>query len=131
MIFGLTDETYSLLCTTKVPKDVEEDQFLFAVSILDQSYWVIGSAIGGLAGNFLPFNSEGIDFAMTALFVVIFVEQWMDQKNRLPELVGVAAAVVCLWIFGADGFVLPSMLLIVLILFVGRKRLERREDKCQ
>ena len=131
MIFGLTDETYSLLCTTKVPKDVEEDQFLFAVSILDQSYWVIGSAIGGLAGNFLPFNSEGIDFAMTALFVVIFVEQWMDQKNRLPELVGVAAAVICLWIFGADGFVLPSMLLIVLILFVGRKRLERREDKCQ
>ena len=82
MIFGLTDETYSLLCTTKVPEDVEEDQFLLAVSLLDQSYWVIGSMIGGIAGNFLPFDSEGIDFAMTALFVVIFVEQWMEKKNR-------------------------------------------------
>lgn len=129
MIFGLTDETYSLLCTTKVPKGVEEDKFLFAVSVLDQSYWVIGSAIGGLAGNFLPFDSEGIDFAMTALFVVIFVEQWMDRKNRLPELIGVAAALICLNIFGADGFVLPSMLMITFILFVGKKRLERSDNE--
>ena len=64
MIFGLTDETYSLLCTTKIPEGVEEEKFLFAISIMNQSYWVIGSAIGGLAGSFLPFNSEGIDFAM-------------------------------------------------------------------
>lgn len=128
MIFGLTDETYSLLCTTKIPEGVEEDKFLFAVSVLDQSYWVIGSVIGGLAGNFLPFDSEGIDFAMTALFVVIFVEQWMERKNRLPELVGVASALICLCVFGADSFVLPSMLMITFILFVGRKRLERSED---
>ena len=112
MIFGLTDETYSLLCTTRVPEGVEEDKFLFAISIMNQSYWVVGSAIGGLAGAMLPINSEGIDFAMTALFVVIFVEQWMDQKNRIPEMVGVAAAFLCLQIFGADGFVLPSMILI-------------------
>ena len=79
MIFGLTDETYSLLCTTNVPEGVEEEKFLFAISIMNQSYWVIGSAIGGLAGTLIPFNSEGIDFAMTALFVVIFVEQWMDR----------------------------------------------------
>ena len=71
MIFGLTDETYSLLCTTRVPEGVEEDKFLFAISIMNQSYWVVGSAIGGLAGAMLPINSEGIDFAMTALFVVI------------------------------------------------------------
>lgn len=129
MIFGLTDETYSLLCTTKVPEDVDEEKFLFAISIMNQSYWVIGSVIGSLAGTLIPFNSEGIDFAMTALFVVIFVEQWMDKKNRVPGVIGVAAAFVCLQIFGADNFVLPSMLLIVLLLFVGRTRLERGGEK--
>lgn len=128
MIFGLTDETYSLLCTTNVPEDVEEEKFLFAISIMNQSYWVIGSAIGGLAGAMLPINSEGIDFAMTALFVVIFVEQWLDRKNRIPEMIGVGAAFLGLQIFGADGFVLPSMLLIVLVLFLGRTRLDREED---
>ena len=111
------------------PGDVEEDQFLLAVSLLDQSYWVIGSMIGGIAGNFLPFDSEGIDFAMTALFVVIFVEQWMEKKNRAPEVIGVLAACFCLQIFGADGFVLPAMLLITLLLFVGRKRLEGGEEE--
>ena len=132
MIFGLTDETYSLLCTTKIPEGVEEEKFLFAISIMNQSYWVIGSAIGGLAGSFLPFNSEGIDFAMTALFVVIFVEQWMDAKNRIPETIGVAAAFLCLQIFGADSFVLPSMLLIIMILFAGRRKLDEREvAKCR
>lgn len=124
MIFGLTDETYSLLCTTKVPKGVEEEKFLFAISLMNQSYWIIGSAIGGIAGVLIPFNSEGIEFAMTALFVVIFVEQWMEAKNRIPELLGVAAAFVCLQIFGVDGFVLPSMILITLVLLLGRKKLE-------
>lgn len=124
MIFGLTDETYSLLCTTKVPKGVEEEKFLFAISLMNQSYWIIGSAIGGIAGALIPFNSEGIEFAMTALFVVIFAEQWMEEKNRIPELLGVAATFVCLQIFGVDGFVLPSMILITLVLLLGRKRLE-------
>lgn len=132
MIFGLTDETYSLLCTTRIPDDVEEEKFLLAISMMNQSYWIIGSAIGGLAGALLPFNAEGIDFAMTALFVVIFVEQWMDARNRIPEMVGVAAAFVCLQVFGMDKFVLPSMLLIIMILFISRTRLERRvEETCR
>lgn len=132
MIFGLTDETYSLLCTTKIPEDVEEDKFLFAISIMNQSYWVVGSAIGGIAGSMLPFSSEGIDFAMTALFVVIFVEQWMDARNRVPEITGVAAAFICLQIFGMDSFVLPSMILIVLVLFIGRTKIERRvKETCR
>ncbi|MGF0031978.1 AzlC family ABC transporter permease [Bariatricus sp. SGI.154] len=132
MIFGLTDETYSLLCTTKVPEGVAEDKFLFAISLMDQSYWVLGSAIGALAGTLIPFHSEGIDFAMTALFVVIFVEQWMDRKNRIPEVIGVAAAFICLQIFGADSFVLPTMLFIIMILLVARTRLERKGDAiCQ
>lgn len=128
MIFGLTDETYSLLCTTKVPEGVDESKFMLAISLLDQSYWVLGSAIGALAGTYLPIPSEGIDFAMTALFVVIFVEQWMEKKNRIPEIIGVAAAVLCLLVFGAKQFVLPTMLLIVTVLFMGRRRMEVKDD---
>ena len=130
MIFGLTDETYSLLCTTNVPKDVDENKFLFAISVMDHSYWVLGSAIGAIAGTVLPINSEGIDFAMTALFVVIFIEQWMDRKNRLPEIIGVVVAIASLIIFGASNFVLPAMLAIVALLFVGRKKLDKEEESC-
>ncbi|MBQ8559268.1 MAG: AzlC family ABC transporter permease [Tyzzerella sp.] len=129
MIFGLTDETYSLLCTTKVPEDVDEEKFLLAITILDHSYWTLGGAIGAIAGTLLPINSEGIDFAMTALFVVVFIEQWMEKKNRIPEIIGVAVAFISLQIFGADSFVLPAMLCIMLVLFAGRKRLEQREDE--
>jgi 4-azaleucine resistance transporter AzlC len=132
MIFALTDETYSLLCTTKVPKGVDESKFLFAISVLDHSYWVLGSVIGAIAGTLLPISSEGIEFAMTALFVVIFVEQWMDKRsNRIPELIGVAMAILSLVIFGAENFVLPAMLAIVALLFVGRKKLEQEGTKCQ
>lgn len=131
MIFGLTDETYSLLCTTKIPKDVDESKFLFAISVLDHSYWILGSAIGAIAGTLLPISSEGIEFAMTALFVVIFIEQWMEQKNRIPEMIGVMMAVMCLLIFGADHFVLPTMLGIIVFLFVGRKKLDKEDELCR
>lgn len=126
MIFGLTDETYSLLCTTDTPEGVAEDKFLFAIATLNQSYWVIGSAIGGLAGAYIPFNAEGIDFAMTALFVVIFVEQWMEGSNRIPAVLGIVCAVISIGIFGTASFILPCMLCIVLFLFVGRSRLETK-----
>lgn len=131
MIFALTDETYSLLCTTKIPKGVEEDKFLFAISVLDHGYWILGSAIGAIAGTLLPISSEGIEFAMTALFVVIFIEQWMDKKNRIPEIIGVVTATVALLIFGPDSFVLPAMLAIVALLFIGRKNLEKEGMICR
>lgn len=131
MIFSLTDETYSLLCTTKIPSDVQEDKFLFAIAILNQIYWVVGSIIGGIAGDFLPFDSAGIDFAMTALFIVIFVEQWLDKTNRVPEIIGVLAALLGLQIFGAARFILPTMIVIVLILFIGRKKLDGGNEICQ
>ncbi len=130
MIFGLTDETYSLLCTAKVPKEVEEEKFLFAISALDQSYWVIGSAIGGILKSVLPFNAEGIEFAMTALFVVIFIEQWLERKNRLPAVIGAGSALLCLQIFGSGSFVFPTMILSILILFASRKRLEKEVGTC-
>ena len=125
MMFSLTDETYALLAGVEAPEGVEPRDFYFAIALLDQLYWIAGSVIGAVAGALITINTQGIDFAMTALFVVIFVEQWMDAKNRAPEVIGVAAAFICLQIFGADSFVLPSMLLIVLVLFVGRTRLER------
>lgn len=131
MIFGLTDETYSLLCATNIPDGVDEEKFLFAISLLDQSYWIIGSAIGGAAGTLLPINSKGIDFAMTALFVVIFVEQWFQKKNRAPAVIGVTVSFLALQIFGADKFVLPSMLIIIAVLFAGKKRLDAEVRECR
>lgn len=129
MIFGLTDETYSLLCTTKVPKDVDEEKFLLAIVLMDHFYWILGSAIGAIAGTLLPISSEGIEFAMTALFVVIFIEQWMEKKNRIPEIIGIVVAFISLQVFGADSFVLPAMLCIMLVLFASRKKLEKGEDE--
>ena len=129
LVFGLTDETYSLLCTTNIPEDVDDEKFLLAITLLNQIYWIIGSAIGGIAGTVIPFDSTGIDFAMTALFVVIFLEQWFQKKNRIPAVIGVVVSFICLQIFGADHFVLPSMLIIIGVLFMSRKKLETEELK--
>lgn len=128
LIFSLTDETYSLYFITKVPPDVEEDKFLFAIAVLDQSYWIIGSGIGALLGNIMPFDATGIDFAMTALFVVIMVEQWMEKKNRPSVIIGLICGLVCLLIFGAENFILPTMICIMVILLLGRHTLESAED---
>lgn len=127
LIFSLTDETFSLLCSAEAPQGVNKGWFLFFISLLDQIYWVVGSALGGLLGSVLPFNTKGIDFAMTALFVVIFVEQWKSSKNHIPALTGLVGSALCLLIFGASNFILPSMIVIVLIMTVFRKNLE--EDK--
>lgn len=124
LIFSLTDETYSLYFVTKVPPDVEEDKFLFAIAVLDQSYWVIGSGIGALLGNIMPFDATGIDFAMTALFVVIMIEQWMEKKNRKSVIIGLICGLVCLLIFGTENFILPTMICIMAILLFGRRTLE-------
>lgn len=121
MIFSLTDETYSLYFSAKIPKEVDEDKFLFAIAVLDHSYWILGSAIGALLGNVMPFDAEGIDFAMTALFIVIMVEQWMDRKNRGSVMTGLLCGVLCLLIFGAEQFILPTMGCIMGIL-LGRKK---------
>ncbi len=128
LIFSLTDESYSLLCTTDVPADVDRGRFLFAISSLNQSYWVIGSGIGGALGMALPFSSEGIDFAMTALFLVIFTEQAFDKKNHIPQIIGVACAFVSLQIFGVSHFIMPAMLSMIGILLIGRSRLTRRDN---
>ncbi|MEE1313969.1 MAG: AzlC family ABC transporter permease [Lachnospiraceae bacterium] len=129
MIFSLTDETYSLFFITKVPKDVDKDKFMFSIALLDQLYWITGSAIGAIAGSLIPFNAEGIDFAMTALFVVIFVEQWLTSKNHLPALTGLVCGLICLMIFGSDNFILPTMISIMIILLSCRKVMEKEEGE--
>lgn len=120
LIFGLTDETYSLVSREKLPEGIDKILYFFLVSLFDQCYWVTGTLLGSLAGK-LPINFDGIDFALTALFVTIFVEQWLSNPNHFPAIVGVAATTVCLLVFGADVFLIPSMILIAGILTLGRK----------
>ena len=126
LIFALTDETYSLV-SRKLPEDVERISYCFFVSLFDQCYWVLGSILGSLAGN-LPVDFTGIDFALTALFVTIFVEQWLSSKNHLPALVGVICAAVCLVLFGADNFLIPTMILIAAILVMLQKVKKEAQD---
>lgn len=121
LIHSLTDETYSLYFLTKTPEGVDEGKFLFAIAALDHSYWVLGSIIGAVAGSLIPFNPKGIDFAMTALFLVIFTEQWLGAKKHFPALCGVLVSLVCLLIFGSENFILPSMMIILIALLAYRK----------
>ncbi|SHI68480.1 AzlC family ABC transporter permease [Parasporobacterium paucivorans] len=127
MIFSLTDETYSLLCSLDQKETRESDRLFFLISLLDHSYWVAGSLLGSLIGNLITFNTEGIDFAMTALFVVIFVEQWLKAKSRLPAITGGVFAILCLLIFGPDKFILPSLLASVSCLMFMKTVIEKQE----
>ena len=129
LIHGLTDETYSLVCSAKPPEGVSSAAFYFWISLLDQSYWLAGSVIGGLLGQVIPFDTTGIDFAMTALFVVIFTEQWLTRKNHLSALIGVGVSLLSLLAFGPDRFLIPAMAGIALLLTVFRKRLGEEEAK--
>ena len=117
LIFALTDETYSLVCspTLPVPPQQRANYYLF-VSLFNHTYWVLGSVAGAVAGTLLSFNSEGIDFALTALFLTVFLEQWLMAKKHAPAVMGVAASVICLVLFGGDNFLIPSMLIIALLL---------------
>lgn len=127
LIFSLTDETYSLVCDGIVPEGVNEKQYYFLLSLFNQSYWILGSVIGSLIGNFISFNTAGIDFSMTALFVVVFVDQWRNSKDHMSAITGVISSLICLLIFGPDKFILPSMLVIIILLTSLRKVLTPSE----
>ena len=120
LIFALSDATYSLVSNPLLPEGVNRIPYCFLVSLFDQCYWILGSVLGSLLGN-LPVDFTGIDFALTALFLTIFVEQWLSTKNHFPALVGVGTAVLCLVIFGANQFLIPTMILIAAILVIARK----------
>lgn len=126
MIFALTDETFSLLCAVDPPEDINKEWFYFFMAMLNHSYWVIGGAIGAVLGSLISFNTQGIEFVMTALFVVIFLDQWEGNKNHIPAIIGIVSSLGCLIIFGAGNFILPSMILIVVTLTIFKKPIQQR-----
>ena len=123
MIFALTDETYSLVCDTD-----QGTNYCFFVSLLDQCYWILGTVIGSVLGSKINFNTKGIDFALTALFLTVFIEQWIKNKNHFPAVTGVLASAICLIIFGQSNFLIPSTLIIAAILLLNMKK-EQKHDK--
>lgn len=121
LIFTLTDETYSLVCN-EVPNEEDASSYYFYVSLFDYIYWIAGSVVGSVLGSVLPIQTEGVDFALTALFLTVFVEQWMTTKNHLSAIIGVGASVACLFIFGSDKFLIPAMILITCLLLAMKNK---------
>ncbi len=113
LIFSLTDETYSLVCGGEKSR-----RYYLLVSLFNHIYWIVGSVIGALVGQIIPFSTEGIDFALTALFVTVFVEQWKSTKDHIPAIIGVVSSVICLVCFGKSDFLVPAMILITVSLSV-------------
>ena len=128
LIFGMCDETFSINYTADIPAQIDRGWFYFFVTLLNHFYWFAASTLGGLVGSLLRFNTEGLDFVMTAMFVVIFLEQWLKEKRRVSEWVGLAASVGCLLVFGADRFLIPTMVCILVALTALRRPLERRTE---
>ena len=126
LIYVLCDETFSLVSTLTPPEGVERRDFYVWISLLDYLYWVAGSALGGLVGNLITFDTTGLDFALTALFVVLFLEQWKKKGNRPAGVLGMVCAAAALALFGADNLVIPAMALILALLLILRRPLDRR-----
>lgn len=126
LYYALCDETYAVLSSGETPEGVNESAYRFLVTLFDMSAWIIGSFLGGLVGTMLEFNSTGIDFAMTALFTTVFIQQWLDSKCHIPAVLGLGATLVCRIIFGPDIFLIPSMVIILTVLTVMRKTIEER-----
>lgn len=129
MIFSLTDETYALLSSLNAPVGVDPHSYYFAVALLDHSYWILGSVMGAVLGAALPINTQGIDFAMTALFVVIAVGQWESYKSHLPALLGAGSALLFLLIAGPDNMLLPTLVVMVAGLLALRGRLDKETEE--
>lgn len=128
LIFGMCDETFSVNYTADIPKDVDSGWFMFFVTLLNQIYWVLGATLGGLFGSLITFNTEGLDFVMTAMFVVIFLEQYLKDKNHLNSYIGLGISLLMLLCFGADNFMIPAIAGILICLSAARKRMEEKEE---
>lgn len=126
LIFGLTDETYALLSANKIPSTVEKSDFYFAVTFLNHIYWISGSVIGSLVGALIPFDMTGIDFAMTALFAVLVVEQWKSHSKHFPAILGFSVSILSILIFGAENFIIPTLIIICVILLLFKNQLEEK-----
>ena len=127
LIFGMCDESFSINCTAQVPEGVDKGLFMFFVTLLNQLYWVCGATMGGIFGSLIHFNTEGLDFVMTAMFTVIFLNQWEKDRQHYSALIGLAAPLACLVFFGSGSFLLPSMGCILILLLALRKPIEKAE----
>lgn len=129
LIFAMCDESFSINYTADIPEDVDRGWFMFFVSLLNHCYWFLGATLGAVFGSFIRFDTKGLDFVMTAMFVVIFMEQWMKDKNHIPALLGIGLSLLALLLFGADRFIIPAMLAILLSLTAVRTPLEKGDSK--
>lgn len=125
LIYGMCDESFSINATVDVPKDIDKGLFMFFVTMLNQIYWVAGATIGGIFGSFIPFDTKGIEFVMTALFVVIFLENWLKEKDHSASVIGLFISSICLMIFKGTNFIIPSMIIILSVLTLLRGRLQK------
>lgn len=132
MIFSLTDETYSVLCLYRDKKEKDNSKMtLFLIALLNHSYWIAGSVMGALIGQYIPVNFTGIEFSMTALFIVIFIDQQKNTKNHFPAVLGMTAAVICLIFLGSDRFLLPALIITITGICIAVKRKEVNKDDNQ
>ncbi len=127
LIFGMCDETFSINCTAQIPDSIDRGWFYFFVTLLNHLYWFAGATLGGLLGSLIHFNTEGLEFVMASMFVVIFLEQWGREKRHISAYIGLAASVLCLLVFGADSFLIPTMICITAFLTFLRCPIERKE----
>ncbi len=126
LIFGMCDESFSINYTANIPKDVDNGWFMFFVTLLNHFYWFSGATLGGIFGSFIHFNTEeGLDFVMTAMFVVIYMEQWFKDKRHASALLGLGISLLCLIAFGADNFIIPAMIAILGVLTLLKKPMEK------
>lgn len=128
LIFGMCDESFSINYTADIPEGIDRGWFMFFVTLLNQCYWVFGATLGGIFGSLIHFNTEGLDFVMTAMFVVIFMEQWMKEKSHISAFVGLGVSLLCLIAFGADDFIIPAMVGILGVLTLLRAPLEKETE---
>ncbi len=128
LIFGMCDESFSINYSAEIPENVDKGWFMFFVTLFNHMYWFTGATIGGILGSLLSFNTEGLDFVMTAMFVVIFMEQWLKEKQHYTALAGLGISAACLLLFGADSFMIPTMVCIICVLTVFRRPIEKAGD---
>lgn len=127
MIFSLTDETYSLMCSVKIPKHLDSKRTMFLISLFDHLYWITGSVIGALAGELIKFDTTGVDFSMTALFIVIVLNQWKESRSHISAITGFTIGIIFLILLGAERFLVPSLAVVSLLLIFLRGKIKERE----
>ncbi len=126
LIYALTDETFAVAGSKELPEHVDPNRYYFALSLFDHCYWICGAALGGIFGSFLPFDLSGLDFMMTAMFTVIFLDSFRKEKSHISSYLGLGASLLCLILFGSDNFIIPSMCVILCFLILLRKPIAQK-----